>query len=84
MKNMAALCSCVENLPEAELRNFWMNGIGREISNSLALTELSVASLMQIHNGKEQAEQAEIQNVQFEEKRGTRKCHGTKSSAQGN
>ena len=38
---------------------------------------------MQIHNGKEQAEQAEIRNVQFEEKRSTRKCNGAKSRAQG-
>ena len=35
---------------------------------------LLVASLMQICNQKEQAEQGKIQNIQLEEKRSTRKC----------
>ena len=37
---------------------------------------------MQIYNEMEQAEQGKIQNVQFEEKRSTRKGNGAKSSTQ--
>lgn len=38
---------------------------------------------MQIYNEKEQAEEVKIQNVQFEDRRSTRKSNGTESSAQG-
>jgi hypothetical protein len=38
---------------------------------------------MQIYNETELAGQTEMQNVQFEEKRSTRKCDGAKSYAQG-
>ena len=44
---------------------------------------LLLAILMQIYNEKEQAEKGKIQNVQFEEKGGTGKHKGAKSSAQG-
>ena len=37
-----------------------------------------VASLMQIYNEKEQAEQGKRESVQFVEKRGTRKCKQSK------
>lgn len=41
-------------------------------------------TLIQLHNGKEQVRQREIQNVQFEEKKSTRKCNvGAKSYVQG-
>ena len=38
---------------------------------------------MKIHNEEEPAEQVKIQNVQFEEKRSTRKWNGAKSCVQG-
>lgn len=28
-KNMAAFCHCPKNVPEAKLKNFWINGFGR-------------------------------------------------------
>ena len=37
---------------------------------------------MQIYSEKKQARQRERQNVQYEDKRTTRKCSGAKSSAQ--
>lgn len=41
--------------------------------------------LMQIYSEKEQTEHGKIQNVQFENKRSTRKCNViTESNAQGN
>lgn len=45
---------------------------------------LLAASLIQIYNGKEQTEKEKTQNVQFEEKRGTRNWSGAKSCTQGN
>ena len=42
---------------------------------------LLVATLMQIYNEKDQTEQRKMQNVQFEEKRSTRKYNGIKPRA---
>ena len=42
---------------------------------------LLVVTFMQIYNEKEQAGQGKMQDVQFEEKRGTRECKGAKSCA---
>ena len=44
---------------------------------------LLVVSLMKIYNEKEQAEQGKLQNVNFEEKKSTRKWNGAKSCVQG-
>jgi hypothetical protein len=40
----------------------------------LTVAWLLVAMLMQNYNKKEQYEQGKVQNTQFEEKEGTRKC----------
>lgn len=45
---------------------------------------LLAASLIQIYNEKEQTEKGKTQNVQFEEKGGTRNWNGAKSCTQGN
>lgn len=42
-----------------------------------------VVTLMEVYNEKVQAEQDKLQNINFEEKRGTRKWNGAKSSVQG-
>lgn len=42
-----------------------------------------VVSLMKVYTEKVQAEQDKLQNVNFEEKRGTRKWNGAKSSVKG-
>ena len=44
---------------------------------------LLVVSLMKIYNEKEQAEQGKLQNVNFEEKKSTRKWNGAKSCVRG-
>ena len=42
-----------------------------------------LASLIQIYNEQEQVKKGKTQNVQLEEKGGTRKCNGAKPRAQG-
>ena len=47
----------------------------------MAILCLLVFTLMPIYNEKEQTEQGKIQNIQnIEEKGGTRKCNGVRSS----
>lgn len=44
-------------------------------SNIDSVLWLLVITFMQIYNEKEQAEQRKTQNLQFEEKRSTKKCN---------
>jgi hypothetical protein len=44
---------------------------------------LLVITLTQIYDEKEQSEQGKVQNVQFEDKGGTKKYNGAKSRVQG-
>ena len=60
VKNTAAFCSCLKSLPEAKLKSFGLIVFAEEISRQPSVdcvVWLLVASLMQIFNVKEQAEQ---------------------------
>ena len=60
--------------------------LAEEISRQLSIDCvpcLLVATLTQIYNEKEQAEQGKMQNVLFEKKRSRRMCNGANASAQG-
>ena len=75
-----------KNLPEAKLKSYGLTALTEEISRPSSIDcvcLVMVAMLMWICDGEEQAEQGKLKNVQFEEKRSTRKCNGAKSSAQG-
>lgn len=76
---MASFHPQLENLPESKLKNFGLIVLSAIIDSVPWL----VVTLMQISNEK-QADQGKLWNVQFEEKRSTRKCNvGSKSSAEG-
>ena len=68
------------------MKSFGLNPLAKEISKQPSIDSvvwLLVLTLMKMYNEKEQAEQGKIQNVQFEEKRGTRTLSGAKSCVQG-
>ena len=72
-------------LHEAQLKTFRLMALTEEISGQPSIGSvlwLLEIILMQICNEKEQAKQGKLQNVQFEEERNARKCHGEKSSVQ--
>lgn len=65
-KNMATFCPCPKTLLAANLRNFALMALVEEVSEQPSTdyaAQLSVDSLMHIHNEK----QENIQNVQYKE-----------------
>jgi hypothetical protein len=84
VKNVALLWPCLKSLPKAIVESF--NSVDRRILKQPSIdfvVWLLVLTCMQIFNEKEQAEQEKIENVNLEEKRGTRECNRAKSCAQG-
>lgn len=74
-ENVAAFCSSPKNLPKAELKSNGLISSVQEISrqsNIGSATWLLITS-MPINNAKEQAMQKEIQKLQSEEKKSTKK-----------
>ena len=73
VKNVNVFCPCLISLLEGKVSFifYWQ----RKSQNSLVLTVvwLLTFTLVKIYNGKKQAEQGKMQNVQFEEKKNTRK-----------
>lgn len=77
VKNMVIFYLCSKSLPKAKLKHFGLIVLSKEISKQSSVDcvmWLLVASLKQIYNEQEQVKQGKTQNVELEEKRGTRKC----------
>lgn len=76
-----------KNLPATELMSFRRMALAEGISRQPSINcvgWLLMATLMQVYNEKNLAEQGKkIQHVQFEEKRSTKNCNGDTSNAQG-
>ena len=84
VKKLAAFCPCL-SLPETKVKSFRLIMLAEGISKQPCIDSIMgflVVTLMKIYNEKEQTEQSKLQNVKFEEKRGTRKWNGTKSYVQ--
>ena len=82
VKNVGAFCLCPENLSGTKLKSFGLAALAEKISKHLSIDsviQLLVFILMKTYNEKEQTEQEKIQNVHFNEKRGTRKKNRAKS-----
>ena len=86
LKEVTTFCPCPKSLPEAKVKSFGLILLTEEVSNQLSIYSalwMLVVTLMKICNVKEQAEQGKSQNVNFEEKKNTRKWDRAKSYVQG-
>ena len=65
------------------MEEFWIPKLAEENSSIDGVVWFLVVTLIWSREENEQARRREIQHVQFEEKRGTRKSNGAESSAWG-
>ena len=85
-KNMTAFHPCPRFLPEANLKSFGLIEFAEEILKQPrvdCVVWFINDHTMQTYNEKKKAEKGKLQNVQLEEKGGTRKLNGAKSCVQG-
>ena len=79
---VVAFCPCLKILPEAKVKSFRLISLAEEISkhpNIDSVVWILAVTLMKFYNEEEQAEQRKL----FEERHGSRKWTGEKSSVQG-
>ena len=76
-----AFCPSLKSMPDFKMKNFVLYGQRKSPKQSSidSAMQLSVATRIKNHNEKEQVEKRKMKNVQFEEKRSTRKWNGAKS-----